>query len=181
MGPEIRPEIRAALRRWQEVLAGAGLGLAGIWLFAQGGWLFQALGLALAAAGASWAVTGLRRLRFRRQGLGPGVVDLLEGQISYLSPEPGRGGFVSIPEITAIRLLTRGGERAWRFSQAEGPVVLIPADALGAERLFDLLATLPGLDMPAALAALDAPGDGDRPIWTRPRARVAGPPQGGPG
>lgn len=178
MLPPIRPEIRAALARWQEVLTGGALALAGLWLFGRGGLFFQGLGAAIAAGGTGWAVQGLRRLRFRRPGQGAGVVDVLEGQISYLSPHPGRGGFVSIPEIAGIALLSRGGERAWRIAQAEGPAVLVPVDALGADRLFDIFAALPGMDMPGLIAALDAPGDADRLIWTRPRHRVAGPPQG---
>lgn len=178
-GPEIRPEIRAGLHRWAEVLTGGLIALAGIWILARGGLFFQALGAIVAAGGVGWAVQGLRRLRFRRPVAGPGIVDLLEGQISYLSPHPGRGGFLSIPGMVEIRLLSRPGERAWRIAQEEGPALLIPVDALGAERLFDVFAGLPGLDMGQLLAALEArDGPADRPVWHRPRGRVAGPPQG---
>lgn len=178
MTPQFRPEIMAHLHRWREVLTGAGLALAGLWVFARGGLFFQALGAVLAAGGIGWAVQGLRRLRFHRPARAPGVVDVLEGQISYLSPHPGRGGFVSIPGMVEIGLLSRPGERAWRIAQEEGPAVLIPVDALGAERLFDVFAGLPGLDMAALIVALEDPGPAsDRLLWRRPRHRVAGPPQ----
>jgi hypothetical protein len=35
--------------------------------------------------------------------------------------------------------------------------VLVPVDAAGAERLFDTFASLPGMDMAALMAAIDAP------------------------
>lgn len=172
----IRPEAVAALRRWNEVLTGLVLIVAGGWLFLRGGWFFWTVGGMTGLAGAGWAVTGLRRMRFRREGLGVGVVDLIEGQISYFGPagDAFSGGFVSIPEISELRLLRTGGGRVWRIAQSGGPPVLIPVDALGAERLFDVFAALPGLNMPALLAALDAEGS-DRLIWQRPRGRVAGP------
>src|SRR5690606_10784287 len=95
----IRPAAVAALRRWNEVLTGAALVIAGVWLFLRGGWFFGTLGVLAGMAGTGWAVTGIRRMRFRQGGgQGAGVVDLLEGQITYLGPavEGMAGGFVSV-------------------------------------------------------------------------------------
>lgn len=161
----IRPELLAAIRRWQEVIVATGIMALGLWLFSLGGWLLQGLGLALAAFGVAFALVGLRRLRFHQAGSAPGVVEVLEGQISYFGPRG--GGFASILEITEIRLIRQGGVRHWRIAQAETAALLIPVGAEGGDLLFDVFATLPGLDMEGVLTALarvDAP---DLVVWRR--------------
>lgn len=180
----IRPEALAALRRWREVIAAAGLAALGLWLVRQGGLVLIPAGLALVALAAAFALTGWRRLRFG-QGIGaPGVVELDEGQVGYLGPEV--GGFVSLPELVEIKLITLRGRRLWRLKQADGQAVLIPVDAAGADRLFDAFASLPGMDAAALVAVLSpvagaAGGGGGLPavpeglagmqlVWRRPGA-----------
>ena len=67
--------------------------------------------------------------------MAPGVVEVDEGQISYLGPA--FGGSISVPELVELRLLTAGGRRMWRLKQADGQALLIPVEAVGADRLFD--------------------------------------------
>jgi len=111
----------------------------------------------------------------------PGVVEVDEGQIAYLGPA--FGGFVALPDLVEIRLVTMRGRRLWRLRQTDGQVLLIPVDATGAERLFDAFASLPGMDMAALVAAL-SPGTAAAPggliagpdmrvLWRRPGAGLA--------
>lgn len=150
----IRPEARATLWRLREVLAAGGVALLGVWLALLGGVFLLGVGGLIVALAGGLALLGLRRLRFAQSGEAPGVVEVDEGQVSYLGPA--FGGSVSVPELVELRLLTAGGRRMWRLKQADGQALLIPVEAVGAERLFDAFSALPGLDTQALVDALGA-------------------------
>lgn len=172
----IRPEILDALRRNAELLAALALAAFGGWTATRGGYLLTPLGLGLLALGAGWALTAWRRLRFQQVGEAPGIVRVTEGQIAYFGPRV--GGFVGLPDLSEIRLLTLRGRRIWKLKQGDGQLLHIPVESDGAEALFDAFATLPGIDMAALVAVLgaDAPASDsrvialaevDRLVWTR--------------
>lgn len=177
----IRPELRAALWRWREGIAAGAVVAFGLWVALQGGWVLLPLGGGIAVFGAGLGVQAWRRLRFAQGGDAPGVVEVDEGQISYMGPA--LGGFVSVPELVELRLMTLRGRRLWRLRQADGQALLVPVEAAGAEALFDVFATLPGMDMAALLAALApagpaggtglAAGEAVQVIWRRAGAGVA--------
>ncbi len=172
----VRPEVVTLALRWREAALGAVVVAAGGWLVWQGGYLLVPLGLVLLALGASWMVLAVRRQRFGQSGEAPGVVEVLEGQISYFGPTV--GGSVGMPELVDIQLLTLRGRRVWRLKQADGQAILIPVEAEGAERLFDAFSALPGMDTAALVAAVRSAGPatgnvvalgGDaRLVWQRP-------------
>jgi hypothetical protein len=64
------------------------------------------LGLALliAVGLGPGALTAFRRLRFQQEGEAPGIVRVTEAQIAYYGPRV--GGFVGLPDLSEIRLLT---------------------------------------------------------------------------
>ena len=171
-----RPDLRAALHRHRELLVALALAVCGGWTAWQGGYLLTPLGLAILAMGAGWALTTWRRLRFQQDGEAPGIVRVTEAQIAYSGPRV--GGFVGLPDLSEIRLLTLRGRRIWKLKQGDGQLLHIPVESDGAEALFDAFASLPGIDMAALVAALgtDArPSDSrvialaevDRLIWAR--------------
>jgi hypothetical protein len=177
----IRPELMAAATRWREVIVALALAALGLWTAAQGGYLLTPLGLALLALGAGWVLTAWRRLRFQQDGEAPGIVRVTEAQIAYYGPRV--GGFIGLPDLAELRLLTLRGRRIWKLKQGDGQLLHIPVESDGAEALFDAFATLPGIDMAALVAALGsdtAPSDSrvialaevDRLIWTRKGAGV---------
>lgn len=154
----IRGEAIAFLLRWREVIFSAALAAFGGWLVALGGFFLLPLGVATIALAGLLALTGWRKLRFRQEVAAPGIVEVLEGQVSYHGPET--GGFISLRELQDIRLLTLRGRRMWRMKQTDGQALLVPVDATGAEALFDAFTSLPGMDMAGLLQALDPQGDG---------------------
>lgn len=149
----IRPEFLALLRRSTELLAALAILAFGLWLIFLGGYLLTPLGTALAALGLAWAILALRRQRFAQPVDSPGIVEVDEAQIGYMGPNS--GGFVAIPDLTEIRLLTLRGRRVWRLKQSDGQALLIPVDATGAENLFDAFASLPGMNTNTLVAALE--------------------------
>ena len=172
----IRPELWAGLLRWREVIAALGFALFGLWTAWQGGYLLTPLGLAFLALGAGWALTSWRRLRFRQPGEAPGILRVTEAQIAYMGPRT--GGFIGLPDLIEIRLLTLRGRRIWKLKQADGRLLHIPVESDGADALFDAFAALPGMDTAALVAALGSDGPAsdsrvialaevDRLIWAR--------------
>jgi hypothetical protein len=154
----LRPEVQAALWRWREVIWAGAVAAFGLWLLGLGGWVLGPLGALVIALALGLGVQALRRVRFAQRGDAPGVVQVDEGQISYMGPTV--GGFVSLPELVELRLVTMRGRRLWRLKQADGQALLIPVEAEGAVALFDAFASLPGMDSGALVAALEQPQPG---------------------
>jgi hypothetical protein len=177
----IRPEITATLTTYRETIAAGLVGGLGLWLLAFGsGYVVPTLGLILLVFALAWGAQALRRSRFQQDGEAPGIVRVTEAQVAYLGPRT--GGFVGLPDLAEIRLLTLRGRRIWKLKQGDGQLLHIPVEADGAEALFDAFASLPGMDTAALVAALSAEGSTDskvialnavdRLIWARAGAGV---------
>ncbi|MFN3954518.1 MAG: hypothetical protein ACK4LQ_08700 [Pararhodobacter sp.] len=162
----IRREALARLHAWREPLAGLALLALGLWLLARPGYVLPGLGAALCLAGLGYGIVMIRRARFLARDNAPGVVQVVEGEISYLGPH--EGGFMALDEITWLAL--SGDGRDWLITAESGRQLVIPRGARGAEALFDAFATLDGLDVAQLLRQIAAPpGATPRPIWRRGR------------
>ena len=159
----IRPELRP-YRETVAALVATGLGL---WVFSRGGWVFWPLGALIAGASALWALDAWPRLRFRSRATAPGVVELDEGAIRYLSPDRLLGGEIALRDLSEIRLLRLNGRAHWRLKSLDGQALLVPVDARGADGLASAFAALPGVDMGRISAALKADGPTMQTLWTR--------------
>jgi hypothetical protein len=150
----LRPELAAAVRRWREVLiwgAALALGLALVWRgYARVEPLALVAGLATAATGFALLRGALARRRLAAAAPGPGVVTIDEGRIGLLGPAG--GGYVDLPALASVAVAGRPGaaDRAWVLRAEDGAALVIPFGAVGAERLPDALAALPGVDLAAA-------------------------------
>ncbi len=169
--PFLRPEARAALRRWRETAVAVAVVCGGIAIAGLGGWFYRPLGALVAGAGVAFCLVALRRLRFADASPGPGLVEVTEGEIAYFGPEG--GGFVAVREIAELALVHRSGMPFWRIRPDAGTALVVPVGAAGAAGLFDALAGLPGLDPARLVAAADDDGGPDRVLWRRPRGRLA--------
>ncbi|MCE8508692.1 hypothetical protein KBY28_09555 [Ruegeria pomeroyi] len=167
----IRPEARAALWRWREVLAGLALVLLGFsWIAGPGG-LLGWTGWPVAAAGVILAVVGVQRARFRTGGGGPGIVLLDEGEITYMGPLG--GGSVASSEIERLTFDPTATPPHWLLEQKGRDVLAIPVNAEGAEVLFDSFSALPGLRTERMLTALKTEARHAVVIWERTPSRPA--------
>ena len=161
----IRPEARAALWRWREVLAAAAVAVLGLsWGLGPGG-LLGWLGWGLVLAGAALAVIGVQRARFRTGTGGPGMVQVDEGQVSYFGPLT--GGSVAISDLTRLSLDPGMKPAHWVLEQPGQPPLFIPVNAAGTDELFDVFATLPGLKTERMLAGLAEKGGHAVLIWQK--------------
>ncbi|MEM7596356.1 MAG: hypothetical protein AAF382_01590 [Pseudomonadota bacterium] len=169
----VRPEVRAALWRWREALAGASLCAFGIWWAISGAALTRGLGVVVALAAAAFVVAGIQRGRFRGRSGGLGVVRTDEGQIAYFGPLT--GGVVALSEMSHLAYDRTGRPGHWVLSQPGQNDLYIPVDAEGAEALFDAFTSLPGLP-PEALLRVQRMSERARSvIWTRPKVLDASP------
>ncbi len=162
----IRPAAMAALLRWHEVAIAGAIGAFGLWLMVLGGYILLPIGATFLVLGAVMGVMAHRRMRFSAGVGAAGMIEVDEAQIGYFGPED--GGFISLPDLTELRLLRINNARFWRLKQADGQTLLIPADAAGSERLFDAFSSLPNMDTAALVASLDPAARIDlAPIWQR--------------
>lgn len=166
----IRPELRARIWRWRETLIGAGLVILGLWVIERGSArlnvVFEGLGVAIAAIGAVIILASYRRILFRKPGHGVGVVEVTERQITYLGPF--QGGSVRLEDLMRVELrhsIEMG--QSWALKPRDGPQIMIPSNAEGAELLFDALALLPGMDQKKLLSVLNRAEGGRIIVWRR--------------
>ena len=161
----IRPEAKAQLMKWREVIIGAAVFLVGVWwVFAKSS-LFLLPGLGAIIAGGALVWIGVQRARFRGEGQGPGAVQVDEGQITYYGPLT--GGAVALAELGSLTYDPSLFPAHWRLKQPGFNELLIPVNADGAEALFDAFSSLPGLRMEALLAARKSTHKHPTVIWRR--------------
>lgn len=171
MSEFLRPEARAALYRWRETIVGGSAGALGLWLaLTSFGPLFL-IGIVLAAGGGALALAGIQRARFRRRGDGPGVVQVTEGRVMYFGPWG--GGAAALDKLAWLELVPADDAAGlWVLISEEGERLEIPVDAKGAEALFDIFETLPGLRTGQMLASMRVPVRERTLIWQRDVPRL---------
>ncbi|WP_405362292.1 hypothetical protein [Roseobacter sp.] len=167
----IRPEAKAQLMRWREVLAGAVMAGLGLWWLIGPGRLLILPGIGLLIAGACLIWVGAQRARFRASGEGPGSVRVDEGQITYFGPLT--GGAVALREVSRLTLDKTLFPAHWRLQQPGQPELLIPINAEGAAALFDAFATLSGLRTERMLHAIEGKEKHLIVIWQRDASQNA--------
>ena len=166
----LRPGAAAALTRWREVLACIGVAGLGLWITSAPGWFVPGFGWVLVALAAAAVVPAVRRARFAGSGQGPGIVRVDEGRIAYMGPY--HGGTVDLPDMTSLSIELGASGAAWVMTTAQ-TVLIIPADARGADALLDAFARLPGLDPGRLVQARGRRDPGTFPLWRRADAPPA--------
>ncbi|WP_147126093.1 hypothetical protein [Shimia ponticola] len=164
----IRPEARETLMTWREVGFGVILMAIGVNWTISGTGLAPILGAVIAVIGAAVAFVGWRRVQLPKGGGGPGIVEVDERRIAYLSGHG--GGALSVEALVRVEVETSpSGRLIWRFRDDEGQVLNIPSDATGAEELLDALVSLPGLNYDQAAQAVRAERTDRFLIWQKDR------------
>jgi hypothetical protein len=168
----IRPDVLTRLQRWRAVLIGAAIAALGLWWVTTSTGLLGWIGWPVIVIGAALAFTGLQRLRFATGRGGPGVVSITEGQVAYFGPLT--GGVVALSELDRLEIDHGSKPTHWVLHQPGQPALMIPLTAENAESLFDIFASLPGLNMARLLSQMRGGGPHVAVIWQRdlPPARL---------
>lgn len=171
----IRPEILTLFRRYSEVLMGLMLAGLGGWVLLRSGWFWMLIGGLTLLAGIGLAYIAWRKLAFRSEEIGPGVVEVDERQISYFAAY--EGGVVSINQLARISAVTtaqagRAADVHWVLEEDGGGRLVIPNTAAGAEQLFDAFAALDGVDYASATRAIGALRNESLVIWAKPQTAL---------
>jgi hypothetical protein len=168
----IRPEMARFFRRWAETIAAGVIALVGLRIFWRAythyNWMGEALGglLILIGLAASWAA--YRRAQFNRGGDGPGLIEVTERQISYMTSLG--GDTVDIAAMTRLEIRsTPSLGRVWVLKQSDGPTLFIPVGAAGAKNLFDAFSALPGIEQARLIEAVNTDQDHKQVIWRADR------------
>lgn len=121
--------------------------------------------------GAALAADGALRLARPPDGGGAGVVAVSERQITYLSGTG--GGAVSLDRLSRVAVSHAVGRApVWLLVDGEGNRIAVPADAEGAQQVFDALSPLPGLGQATLLRAMRDTAPGTRDLWSRGPRRL---------
>jgi hypothetical protein len=168
MSSFIRPELAQFFRRWREPIAASLLALLGLGMLWRGiaryNWMTEGIGLVLLGLGLATFWAGYRRAQFNRFGKGPGLIQVTERQISYMTSLG--GGSVDIADITRLELRsTLEFGRIWVIKQSMDETMFIPVDAAGSEALFDAFSALPGMEAGQLVAAINKKGQQRQIVW----------------
>ncbi|MEM7320630.1 MAG: hypothetical protein AAF408_16615 [Pseudomonadota bacterium] len=165
----VRPEVKALLWRWREILAATFIALVGLsWITIPGG-LLAWLGMILLIASGALAVIGVQRGRFRNDTGGPGIVIVDEGEITYMGPLT--GGSIAAADLTRLVLDPTAKPAHWVLYRPGEQPLHIPVTAEGSDLLFDVFASLPGLRTERMLAELRGGSPHPVVIWERQSMR----------
>ncbi|GFE64826.1 hypothetical protein [Litoreibacter roseus] len=171
----VRPEIQSAFVKYSEVLAGLVIAAVGVWTLLRSGWLVQALGGAIILIGLAISYTAWRRLNFPTHADGPGLVEVDEREVNYLSAY--EGGTVSIDRLARVSAVAaqnshHGADMVWVLEEDGGQQLVIPSSATGVDQLFDAFAALDGVDYDKANQALAAADNSTFVIWSKTREQL---------
>jgi|TARA_B110000879_G_C11045617_1_gene460683 hypothetical protein len=166
-----RPEAKAALWRWREIIVAAFIVVVGLWWIIGPGRSLALPGWAFVLGGIALGLVGFQRGRFRGAGDGLGAVQVDEGQIAYFGPLT--GGVVSLAALERLSLDATSTPAHWRLDAPDQAAVLIPVNAAGSDALFDAFSKLPGLRTERMLSELRSRHGHAVVIWERTPLRPA--------
>ncbi len=166
----IRPEAQQTIMRFREILIGVALDLLGLVLIVTGRGLAVWIGVAVCIGASALILAGIQRARFRKGAGGAGVVNVVEGAVSYFGPLT--GGAVSLREMNRLSFDPRQTPPHWVLEQAGHDPLFIPMNAEGADALFDAFEGLKGLKTQHMLRVMNDPPAAPVTIWQRDSSTV---------
>lgn len=162
----IRPEVKDGLWHWREVIAALAVACVGVWWGLASFGIVSWLGWGLALLGVGLAISAAQKVRFQRDGDGPGVVTLDERRVTYLGPLDG-----GVADLDLMVQLDLTPAPAWRLINEDGHYLDIPTNARGVEALFDVFSALPGMKTEYMLSVLARTRPAQMTVWMAPGHR----------
>ena len=167
----IRQDLRLAIWRYRDALIGIAVSLLGAYWAINGIGFIFILGISVIVVGALMAIAGIQRGRFRSGFGGAGVVQVVEGEVTYFGPY--YGGSVVIENIEKVELdPTNRLAPVWVLYDRVAGRIRVPTNAEGADALFDVFASLEGIETERMLAELQKDHRKPVVIWQAKPARL---------
>ncbi|MEL6170737.1 MAG: hypothetical protein AAGK67_10580 [Pseudomonadota bacterium] len=161
----VRPQAKQTLWRYRDFIAAGALCILGLWwILISGGLLFW-LGIVLLICSGFCFASGYQRLRFQQNKDGPGLVRVDEGAIAYFGPLG--GGLIARSELSQIALDDTSLPKHWVLTQPGQEEVFIPVTAEGADVLFDVFSSLPGIQTERMLKLIEKQSGTRQIIWQK--------------
>lgn len=169
----MRPEAVALLKRWAETAFSGAVLAVMVWVgvaMIRAGTVMGVVVLAVAIGAGFWFWTALARARLGAPPLGPGVVVVDERRITYMGPET--GAVLALDSLIGIEIVTSAkgvyqASASWVLRPEEGPPLVVPAGAEGADRLPEAFAALPGFSYDRVVSAMGAAPGTHAIVWRR--------------
>lgn len=169
----IRPEVRDTLFKWREVLVGNVLLVLAVYWIVNGIGILRFVGIAVLIVSILFIVAGIQRAKFRVKGVGAGVVQVTEKQVTYFGPL--NGGALAIDDLIQLDLDPTHHPANWVLRQAGHDPIHIPVTAKGSDALFDVFGNLPNINTKNMLEQLtNQPNQPNQPvvIWQKMKPRL---------
>lgn len=174
--PFIRPELKERFpflrQNWFEIVSALILTWLGGSIAWRGiqyeSWVNTLIGgIFLVFAGLFLLVT-YRAAQIRRAPDAPGIVEVMERQITYLAPKD--GGIVNLDDLQKLEILIASQDTEapvvyWVFWLEGEPTIMIPNNANGSAGIFDAISGLPGVSTPKVIAAMGSTENARVTIW----------------
>lgn len=166
----IRPELRAILWRWREVILLVGIIVCSTYMFIVGAGLVRVITIGLIIIGLAFVYPAIRQARATSPVVSVGVVEITERRIRYMGPET--GSEISANDLNMVQIESRdekdpNRDVTWIFEDIYGGSMAIPSGAQGARALLDAVSSLPGADLDAVVRAMGYPQRNLFTIWKK--------------
>ncbi|GGA06964.1 hypothetical protein [Neptunicoccus cionae] len=170
----IRPEVRAGLWRWREVLITGALVVYGVYILGRGidrsSVTLTGLGAVITGLFAVLLFWAILRAKLYKPVSAAGVVEVKEREVGYLAPDG--GAYVSLDNLTRLEIVTNDKGPAqddvfWVLTHLGGEPLYIPASAQGSDLLFDAFAALKGVNFEEAVRAMGSTENARFVIWEK--------------
>ncbi len=162
----MRPEIKAMLWRWREVIiALVFVALLAWWATSSYG-VMRYITWTLTGIAVIFAFAAVQRARFAQGGGGFGAVEVDEGVVSFFSPLT--GGQVEIAALSEVQLIPGPkGHAHWHLAAPGQAPLIIPVNAHNADALFDVFVGLEGLETEKMLRVMKTHPSHPVVIWRK--------------
>ena len=127
--------------------------------------VLHTIGYGVLLTGMALAYASYQRTRFKRTETGTGIVEFIEGQISYFGPET--GAIFSINDIKRLILDKSKYSSKWIIENTAGYQIEIPTNVEGHEVLFDVFNSLEGFPIHKMLETLSSKQSIRTVLWQK--------------
>jgi hypothetical protein len=164
----LRPEVASFVRTWREPLVLALVLVLSLLMALAGTGPARFLGGLGAVAAGLALVPAWFLVRHRPRTGDPGVVEIVERELTYLGPV--FGGSLSLDALRRAEIVVGerdlgDGARYWALHPRDGPGLSVPTGASGGEKLAEVLSALPGIDLASLHRALTTRVPGTYLVW----------------